>query len=1031
MEPRNEISPKRSESTHSNISSRSQSRRTGTSRIRSKKTPSYASSSTSSVDESLTSFPSFSPGSPKVLKSYEAALGVNGSVAQPAALQQAHKRKESNSAPSIVESLTQPSPHEEQPRNALFDDAPLNTSHIPGAIHLANDEFLGRIIARQGAVNLVRQLAGDLAQRDAQIAQVRRKAEERERALRKIILECGLSSLDLEKKLRAIEESKTADDASIATDSGVGGLESLIHDAMSGGQDMEDDYGGATIRLPDKSKSVDKTEPARVVSKNWKDFLWGSSSTKKPQSRAASIHEGADLGSTALPLRLPTPPRKADRQSILGNGLFHPPEGGMIGATRSTPNLGKAAETIPKPNTSLAAMALKLVAGSTGSGRDSETSSLRGQQSKDAMRRPRQASQPSSSSTVTQRSHSVVKSAAPSRRPTLATGSLRGPSPHKNAAKSNDPAAYGPVEMDTIHDFKDQPPTVTQVHMRQHDAEFLTDRFGFIYDQRRKKRQREAAESIKTTKGGSPVEMITSSRGNISPTELGMEAGVDFDVKSDAASTGEESQESGKPGKKWQDYLKIATFPTELLSHTPSTNLAALEVLDDTAEIGARSPGISVSDHGFLPPTSTSKTTPTVSPTQASSVAAQSKAAVPLAEEDIEPVKLLLKQLGEVHDSLQREKEAKWNDFLRKVRAERKREGDAVAASSSSSDPKKAKEAAEMPEVSLGDGEMIGVAGLGNKGRIGRAKWAEFRQLILGGIPVAYRAKAWAECSGASALRVPGYYDDLISQDSALDDPVIVSQIKMDINRTLTDNIFFRRGTGVQKLEEVLLAYSRRNKEVGYCQGMNMITACLLLIIPSAEDAFWLLASIIENILPQGYYDHSLLASRADQQVLRHYVSDILPKLSAHLDDLGIELEALTFQWFLSVFTDCLSAEALFRVWDVIFCINDGSTFLFQVALALLKLNEGQLLACNTPAGVYSYINHQMTNHAISIDGLIQASEGLRKVVKREDVEARRTKAIKAEKEEAKEREIRNEARKAARIAAQAVKDGGAAAAVA
>lgn len=401
---------------------------------------------------------------------------------------------------------------------------------------------------------------------------------------------------------------------------------------------------------------------------------------------------------------------------------------------------------------------------------------------------------------------------------------------------------------------------------------------------------------------------------------------------------------------------------------------------------------------------------------------------MPLAEEDIEPVKLLLRQLGEVHDVLQREKEAKWNDFLRKVRAERKREGDTIA--SSSTDGKKAKEAAEMPEVSLGDGEMIGVAGLGNKGRIGRAKWAEFRQLILGGIPVAYRAKVWAECSGASALRVPGYYDDLISQDSSLDDPVIVSQIKMDINRTLTDNIFFRRGTGVQKLEEVLLAYSRRNKEVGYCQGMNMITACLLLIIPSAEDAFWLLASIIENILPQGYYDHSLLASRADQQVLRHYVSDILPKLSAHLDDLGIELEALTFQWFLSVFTDCLSAEALFRVWDVIFCINDGSTFLFQVALALLKLNEGQLLGCNTPAGVYSYINHQMTNHNISIDGLIQASEGLRKVVRREDVEVRRTKAIVAEKEETKEREIRNAAKKAARIAAQAVKDGGAAAMV-
>jgi hypothetical protein len=194
---------------------------------------------------------------------------------------------------------------------------------------------------------------------------------------------------------------------------------------------------------------------------------------------------------------------------------------------------------------------------------------------------------------------------------------------------------------------------------------------------------------------------------------------------------------------------------------------------------------------------------------------------------------------------------------------------------------------------------------------------------------------------------------------------------------------------------------------------------------------------MIEVILPKHYYDHGLLASRADQVVLRQYISQILPKLSEHLENLGVELEALTFQWFLSVFTDCLSAEALYRVWDVVLCLdvasavsknpaanntsstsspftareNDaiasattdmtsgsgaGSTFLFQVALALLKLNEHQLLTtCSSPAELYTYINHQMTNHAISIDGLIQASEALRNVVRPEDVVAKRAEALK------------------------------------
>lgn len=353
--------------------------------------------------------------------------------------------------------------------------------------------------------------------------------------------------------------------------------------------------------------------------------------------------------------------------------------------------------------------------------------------------------------------------------------------------------------------------------------------------------------------------------------------------------------------------------------------------------------------------------------------------------------------MSDLHDNLQREKSVRWNEFLRKVRAGNKREG--VAASTGDGSSK----GYVAPETFLADGEMVGIASLGNKGSVGRAKWQEFRRLVLGGIPVALRAKVWAECSGASALRVPGYYEDIVSNGE--DDPTIATQIQMDITRTLTDNIFFRTGPGVQKLNEVLLAYSRRNPEVGYCQGMNLITACLLLILPTAEDAFWVLATMIENILPQNYYDAHLLTSRADQSVLRSYVVELLPRLSAHLDELEIELEALTFQWFLSIFTDCLSAEALFRVWDVILCMHDGSTFLFQVALALLKLNEKALLQCDTPAGVYHYINHQMTNHAISIDGLIQASDALGKVIKRKDVEERRAKAVANEQELMRQRE--------------------------
>ena len=479
-----------------------------------------------------------------------------------------------------------------------------------------------------------------------------------------------------------------------------------------------------------------------------------------------------------------------------------------------------------------------------------------------------------------------------------------------------------------------------------------------------------------------------------------------------------------------------------MLSHTPSAGpIVALTTGDDNPTRGASfhvDKGGSVSVNSNPQPSASTSTVVADRPEFAGTASAEEPTVTvgTTPNNEHEPVRLLLEQLTDLHDSLQRDRTVKWNEFLRKVRAERKKESEAAAAAAAAAD--RPLQSIDTPEASLADGEVVGIAGLGNKGKVGRAKWREFRSLVLGGIPVALRAKVWAECSGASAMRVPGYYDDLVTGAGGSDpDPSVVAQIDMDIHRTLTDNVFFRKGPGVAKLRDVLLAYSRRNPEVGYCQGMNLIAASLLLIMPTAEDAFWILTSMVEIILPQHYYDHGLLASRADQVVLRHYISQVLPKLSAHLDDLGIELEALTFQWFLSVFTDCLSAEALYRVWDVVLCLNatstvntsngngtaptpnqasstgqendpnttaakhiasgsgGGSTFLFQVALALLKLNEQQLLTtCSTPAALYTYINHNMTNHAISIDGLIHASEALRNVVRREDVVNRRTDAL-------------------------------------
>src|SRR5882757_4186888 len=121
---------------------------------------------------------------------------------------------------------------------------------------------------------------------------------------------------------------------------------------------------------------------------------------------------------------------------------------------------------------------------------------------------------------------------------------------------------------------------------------------------------------------------------------------------------------------------------------------------------------------------------------------------------------------------------------------------------------------------------------------------------------------------------------------------------------------------------------------------MNLITSTLLLVHADEEEAFWMLTAIVEKILPESFFSPSLLPSRACPLVLLDYVQEYTPKLHAHLTELGVDLAAICFSWFLSLFTDCLPVEVgllfpsqfvmtyyqlinvvlhqtLFRVWDV------------------------------------------------------------------------------------------------------------------
>ncbi|EJD06547.1 TBC-domain-containing protein [Fomitiporia mediterranea MF3/22] len=352
----------------------------------------------------------------------------------------------------------------------------------------------------------------------------------------------------------------------------------------------------------------------------------------------------------------------------------------------------------------------------------------------------------------------------------------------------------------------------------------------------------------------------------------------------------------------------------------------------------------------------------------------------------------MLHRLREIHDEQQETRKKLWDVFIKqrsKAKAKSQQSGTPNANLSGGaavmlglSTPDNAE------ELDHNDG-LIGFSGMGYS--LSREERRELERLIRGGVPLVYRAKIWLECSGASEMMEPGLFRDLLHSRESTDS--VDAEIEKDVGRTMPLNIFFGGdGPGIDKLRRVLLAYSRRNPSVGYCQGMNLITSTLLLVFGNEEEAFWVLSAIIERLLPNDFFSPSLLVSRACPLVLMEYVQDLMPAVHEHLTGLGVDLPAICFSWFLSLFTDCLPIETLFRVWDLFFV--DGLDVLFRIALAVLKTSESELLACQSISAVYISLE-SLPTRMWQPDKLLQAEAELRASVVHVDIVKRRSVHVK------------------------------------
>ena len=250
------------------------------------------------------------------------------------------------------------------------------------------------------------------------------------------------------------------------------------------------------------------------------------------------------------------------------------------------------------------------------------------------------------------------------------------------------------------------------------------------------------------------------------------------------------------------------------------------------------------------------------------------------------------------------------------------------------------------------------------------------KHLIKQGVPHSLRHQLWPRLLNIEKKKQKSQfsYQAIVSQCSNKSSPVNV-QIEKDLLRTLPTNICFQSldSVGVARLRRILRSLAVTYPDIGYCQGMGMIVATLLLFC-SEEDTFWMMSAIIEDLLPPSYYSSNLWGAMTDQQVLQSLVETMFPSLGHLLSSHNIDLGLVSLNWFITLFASSLHIKILVRLWDILF--YQGSTVMFRVSLAMLKMVEQELLEATNSAEIFNILT-SLPSKVDDFDELINLTDEL------------------------------------------------------
>ncbi|CAK4390083.1 unnamed protein product [Aphanomyces euteiches] len=235
----------------------------------------------------------------------------------------------------------------------------------------------------------------------------------------------------------------------------------------------------------------------------------------------------------------------------------------------------------------------------------------------------------------------------------------------------------------------------------------------------------------------------------------------------------------------------------------------------------------------------------------------------------------------------------------------------------------------------------------------------------------------WLHVSGASSLQASSDFDYATYVCLAKSNHEWTDAIWVDVRRTyIRVAPHLRNGNPwhdavdsdadiQEQMSNVLHALAGRFPEVGYCQGMDYITAHVLehvkaadasyahihgetkhrVMVAQEETTFWLMASLFESYGLRDMFSPGLGKLHLHCYQFNRLFQLGLPTLYDHFHTETIMVEMYLVGWFQTLFLylNALPKSSLDAIWDVFF-FEKSWKVLFRVALAMLQASESHLL---------------------------------------------------------------------------------------